>query len=193
MVQAQVEGLTRTVECTLRELHFASPRVGYAVGDFPSYEVPGAFAVVKTTDGGTSWTASLVEAETSADEVFFLDESTGFVRLLDGKVMATRDGGATWQGIVASAGERIRFADPEVGWSFLRHTSTLSYTTDGGRRWTTREIGLPAMVTAFAFPRRDRAYAVGDHGMIYRYRVVPIAEAPQGAVEAPLMSGVQMQ
>lgn len=52
---------------------------------------------------------------------------------------------------------------------------------------------MPAMVNAFAFPRRDRGYAVGDHGMIYRYRVVPVAEAPQGAIEAPLMSEVQMQ
>src|SRR4029079_7748619 len=26
------------------------------------------------------------------------------------------------------------------------------------------------------FPRRDRAYLVGDHGMVFRYSVVPVAQ-----------------
>ena len=29
-------------------------------------------------------------------------------------------------------------------------------------------------VEAFSLPTRDRGYVVGDHGMIYRYRIVPI-------------------
>jgi hypothetical protein len=38
---------------------------------------------------------------------------------------------------------------------------------------SSRELQLPVMPNAFSLPRRDRAYAVGDHGMIYRYSVVP--------------------
>ncbi len=51
----------------------------------------------------------------------------------------------------------------------------MSYTTDGGKRWTSRETKLPAVTRAFSLPRRDRAYIVGDHGMIFRYSVVPPA------------------
>ena len=38
-------------------------------------------------------------------------------------------------------------------------------------------------------PRRDRIYIVGDQGMIYRYRVVPVSYAANGILDAPLMPG----
>lgn len=183
-IQTQVQGLTRQVGCKLSALHFPTSTVGYAVGR--SYEVADAFALATTSDGGATWEATLVPSDGPASEVFFTDERTGYVRLDDGKVVGTRDGGATWQGVVASAGPRIVFADGEVGWSFLRHTSTLSYTMDGGRRWTTRDLELPAMVGTFALPARDRGYVVGEHGMIFRYRVVPVTASPlPGGFEGP--------
>lgn len=184
-VTMNVSGLTREAACHLAALHFPSRSVGYAVGR--SYDVTGYFFVAKTTDGGATWSASAVPAERGADEVFFIDEARGFARTESGALFSTADGGTSWQELPASAGERIRFADPEVGWSFLRHTSTLSYTTDGGKRWNSREIGLPATVNAFSFPRRDRGYAVGDHGMVFRYRVVPAAEPTPNALEGPVM------
>jgi hypothetical protein len=32
---------------------------------------------------------------------------------------------------------------------------------------------------------RDRGYAVGGHGMVYRYRVVPVDYAAKGMIAAP--------
>jgi hypothetical protein len=104
----------------------------------------------------------------------------------------TTDGGNTWRGIVASPGEAIQFADPSVGWGVALGWSELrfSYTTDGGKRWSGREIKLPAVTRAFSLPRRDRAYVVGDHGMIYRYSVVPASQAMvANALAAPAMPG----
>jgi hypothetical protein len=47
------------------------------------------------------------------------------------------------------------------------------------------------MPSAFSLPRRDVAFAVGEHGMIYRYRVVPEATAlPARALAAPAMPGL---
>jgi hypothetical protein len=63
----------------------------------------------------------------------------------------------------------------------------LSYTTDGGRRWTSRSFQFPTGVQAFSLPRRDRGYAVGDHGMIYRYRVVPATQTVAKSIAAPAM------
>jgi hypothetical protein len=63
----------------------------------------------------------------------------------------------------------------------------LSFTTDGGRRWSSRTIEFPAMAHAFSLPRRDVAYAVGDHGMIYRYRVVPQG-SPVAAHSVPMVA-----
>jgi hypothetical protein len=79
----------------------------------------------------------------------------------------------------------MAFADPEVGWAF--GVAKLSFTTDGGKRWNSRTFTFPADVTAFSLPRRDRGYVVGEHGMIYRYRVVPVAENVAKSIAAPLM------
>jgi hypothetical protein len=38
-----------------------------------------------------------------------------------------------------------------------------------------------------AFPRRDRAYLIGPHGMIFRYRIVSTNYTAANALDAPLM------
>lgn len=168
-----VQGLTRDVDCDLQSVHFASPSVGYAVGDNR--------ILAKTTDGGAHWMVQVGPEETGdhrAQEVLFLNEQNGFKRSWR-TLYRTADGGATWAGAVASGGfGPIRFADPEVGWTFCcgPATSVIAYTIDGGRRWTTRAAAFPAGVNGLSVPRRDRAYVVGEHGMVYRYRVVMAAE-----------------
>jgi photosystem II stability/assembly factor-like uncharacterized protein len=171
--KAQVDGLSRQVVCHLWKLQFVTPSVAYALGR----TVGGvdAAVVVKSVDGGESWSVLPMIPDESGWEggLFFLDESTGYASMKDAKsAYRTTDGGATWMGMPASSiGRRIIFADPEVGWAL--YYNRLAYTADGGKRWSSRELPLPVMPNAFSLPRRDRAYAVGEHGMIYRYSVVP--------------------
>ena len=186
--KALIGGLTRQAQCYLHKVHFATPTVAYALGQGKS-GVNAAF-VLKSTDGGESWSVvSVIENESGHEGgLFFIDEQTGYLATHYAKSsLRTTDGGVTWTGMTATGiGRRIIFADPEVGWAF--HFNQLSYTTDGGRRWASRTISFPAMPNSFSFPRRDVAYAVGDHGMIYRYRIVPDATpAPAHALAGPAM------
>jgi hypothetical protein len=73
-----------------------------------------------------------------------------------------------------------------VGWIF--DGQKLSFTTDGCKRWNSRGFRFPASVKAYSFPTRQRAYVVGDHGMVYRYRVVPIDYAVKNIIDAPMMT-----
>jgi photosystem II stability/assembly factor-like uncharacterized protein len=176
----QAEGLTKKVQCALKTLHFPTPRVGYALGG--AHGAKRTLFVAKTEDGGETWKLSIVPDVGGDNEVygkqeaFFTDEATGVVSLSDNRIYRTTDGGRSWKGVVGTPGPVIRFADPLVGWSFPSYR-TLSYTTDGGNRWSTREFAFPTKVTAFSLPRRDRAFVVGEHGMIYRYRVLPPGSA----------------
>jgi len=79
----------------------------------------------------------------------------------------------------------MKFVDTQVGWSF--HYSKLSFTTNGGTRWTSGTFAFPVSPRAFSLPTRTRAYVVGDHGMIYRYSVVPIEYSARGMIDAPMM------
>jgi photosystem II stability/assembly factor-like uncharacterized protein len=185
-----VDGLSRDVDCNLKTLHFPTATVGYAVGG--GHGAKQTLFVAKTEDGGNRWTLTVVpdvggDLEVYHDqEIFFTDENTGYAHLAEKRLYRTTDGGRTWTGLVGTPGPEIKFADPEVGWSF--DGARLSYTTDGGKRWSSRELSFPAAVHAFSLPRRNRGYVVGEHGMIFRYTVVPEAEpTPASAVEAPAM------
>ncbi|HLF11520.1 MAG TPA: YCF48-related protein [Gammaproteobacteria bacterium] len=200
-VKGQIAGLSRVLDCEIIKMSFVSATVGFAIGFHND-----AVLVLKTDDGGSSWSATnVMEGESGRDAgIFFLDENTGYLGgTYSGRSYRTNDGGLTWTGMPATALTRnIRFADPEIGWAFGSCTvgpgcanAMLSYTVDGGRRWASRSYALPAPVKAFSLPRRDVAYAVGEHGMIYRYRAVP-EETPlaANAIEAiampPLANGV---
>jgi photosystem II stability/assembly factor-like uncharacterized protein len=188
----QVEGLSRDAECVLKAMHFPSASHGYAIGgtgsDFNT------LFVAKTEDGGSTWNLSplpdvgqvWIGGAWGADHrLFFTDESTGFANLNNAKLLATNNGGQSWHGLVASPTGDIRFPDREVGWIF--DGQKLSFTTDGGKRWNSRGVHFPASVKAYSFPTRQRAYVVGDHGMVYRYRIVPSDYTAKGMLDAPMM------
>jgi photosystem II stability/assembly factor-like uncharacterized protein len=186
-LKIQVNGLTQATGCNLEALHFPSPRVGYALtSDLPNK----ASAVLKTEDGGNTWRVSSFLADVSAHDgaIHFFDENSGIVRTYS-KIFLTSDGGQSWRGVPATVpggSPAIRFADPEVGW--IVEGQVFTYTTTGGKAWNSRETPFPAGVSAFSLPRRDRGYVVGDHGMIFRYRLVPMDEPIAAKVlAAPVM------
>ncbi len=145
--------------------------------------------VGKTKDGGATWWLTLSDVSVGYPaDIFFFDENTGLMRTgndYTGQLSKTTDGGATWKVGASIKGKRLWFTDPEVGWIF--YGRELRFTTDGGQPWSSREFKFPVEPVAYSFPQRDCAYVVGDHGMVYRYHVVPIEYTSKGALDAPVM------
>jgi len=177
----EVQGLMHDTDCHLWVLDFPTATVGYAMGD--------ARITAKTEDGGATWTVLVGPEEPGDHRVYsvdFLNADFGYV--ISAGMYRTTDGGHNWQSVIAKISQgypAVKFADREVGWSCLGQT--WAYTVDGGNRWTTREVRFPTPVASFSLPARDRGYVVGDHGMIYRYRVVPVDYTSKGMMEAPMM------
>lgn len=185
-----VGGLSRNADCYIEAFHFPTPNVGYAIGPF-SGGIKGV-AVAKTENAGQSWNLWRVLPDESGHEghIFFTDEQNGIACLIGGKFFATSDGGKTWRGIAGTdcgGKPAVRFADPEVGWTVA---NKWNYTSDGGKHWSSRATTFPARVIAFSLPRRDRGYVVGDHGMVFRYRVVPVAYTAPNTIDAPVIGTV---
>jgi photosystem II stability/assembly factor-like uncharacterized protein len=143
-------------------------------------------------------------------EGFFTDLNRGVILFNNGKTYVTSDGGRNWRALLSgsvglTSGGRtppLRFADPEVGWVVgaspdNSDTFRVSYTNDGGQHWKmSQNIGFPGgrmTELNFAFPRRDRAYVIGQHGMVYRYRVVPKSYTATNALPGPLMPAFEAQ
>jgi photosystem II stability/assembly factor-like uncharacterized protein len=177
----EVQGLTKEEECKFETIYFPSATVGYATGH--------RRILWKTEDGGDTWRFLTAPEEPGNPEVYhiwFLDANIGFEN--GSGLFRTIDGGQSWQNVIATFSEGypiVKFADREVGWSCLGNT--WAYTFDGGKRWTTRSVHFPAAVTAFCLPTRDRGYVVGNHGMIYRYRVVPFEYVSKGMIDAVMV------
>ena len=198
-VHATVQGLPRTEDCRVKKLQMLSSRSGYA-----SAEWSGGIVFLRTDDGGEHWTSIVNDVSTGWPDFFFTDVNHGVMVSNNGKTYLTDDGAKTWHALLSGSvgigwGQgrmAIQFADPEVGWVIgaspdNSRTYRVSFSTDGGRHWKISQSNINFPVESdrlrFNVVRRDRAYVIGDHGMIYRYRVVPANYRAANAFDGPLM------
>lgn len=190
-VSLTVQGLSRNATCSFSAVSFPTPDIGYAI----SGEVEkAAFVVAKTTNGGAEWTAwTIPQPGAAAENLVFTDVNNGFAKMWGGKFYSTRDGGKTWTAIAGAALEggkraKVKFANSQVGWGVSPY-GTLVYTVDGGRRWTSRTLKFPAEINGFTLTSPTSGYVAGEHGMVFRYHIVPIAYKGANIIDAPAMSG----
>lgn len=133
----QLSGIT-TVN-NLWGVHFATDRVGYAVG--------AADTLLKTEDGGQSWTITTDNTGVSAiiSALYVIDSDHVWVGTQGGRLFYTNDGGITWversfrdagAGMVTS----IQFVPGSSLFGFMTHNTaapvgTIYSTIDGGNSW----------------------------------------------------------
>ncbi|HUS07368.1 MAG TPA: YCF48-related protein [Bryobacteraceae bacterium] len=185
-MKVEVNGLTRDFKCQFAKLFFLNERTGWAISAAAD---KAGFLIAKTSDGGGTWESSVVLPGEDPREgsIWFTDEIHAAL-LTGGKFFYSADGGKTWTGASGEAPGKpeIEFAGTQVGWAI--HYNKMSYTVDGGKHWVSRQINFPSAVLGFTLTRPDSGYVAGDHGMVYRYRVVPIEYTAKGMLAAPMMA-----
>lgn len=146
----------------LNAIHFATDRVGYAVG--------AADAIIKTEDGGQSWTAATGNTGTGADilTVHVIDADNVWIGTDDGELWYTEDGGVTWtqrafSGDGVGAVNAVRFAPGTALFGVMLHDNaspvgTAYITIDGGYTWEA--------VTTFTNTGLNQVF-VCDHNLAY--------------------------
>jgi len=166
-------------------LSIVNERVVYGSGTNEPFLSTG---VIKTTDGGRTWTAQdMGEHATLLVDVLFTDEDHGWV--VGGKaphdvvepdradvtpvVLFTEDGGGTWRNLVEGQdlpkgewGWKLHFVDDQVGYVSLENFTdgAVLKTVDGGMTWERREINDPqgnANVEGVGFADADHGWVGG--------------------------------
>jgi photosystem II stability/assembly factor-like uncharacterized protein len=166
----------------LADIFFIDENTGWAVG--------GAQAMY-TTDGGTTWILAQVPVlgERALQGVFFADASHGWavggvaatdgdeftdpLPAHDGFILASSDGGQSWQ--LAAEGysgelHRIWFTDGQLGWAVGGGLAGLIlHTADGGDSWEEQSVptgsqGAADYVADVVFTDAQFGYAVGNIG-----------------------------
>jgi photosystem II stability/assembly factor-like uncharacterized protein len=144
-------------------------------------------AFSKTSDGGATWTHSVIPAAKHAvDSVHFWSEKDGLAVLASGQTFWTADAGATWTGSTNPPAWRSYYGAGEgkiiVGVN--ENGRQAGYSFNGGRSFSSRPASFPAQVRAVVFPDATHGYLAGQHGMVYRYRIVPADYTVQGMIAA---------
>ena len=109
--------------------------------------------VIKTSDGGDTWSSVSVPADAPVTDLSFIDNNTGWVSLGDvnssdnsGSIWKTTDGGATWSNQPYSSKRArlgISFNDPTTGWVCGARNGPMDVakTTDGGATYSEQSNG----------------------------------------------------
>ena len=153
---------------TFRFLEFVNPLVGFAVGGY-SGSSGGTTQVVRTTDGGATWTLlpNIVaggNAVGGAAAVAFPTAQHGYVADVRGRLFRTADGGQTW----ALAGQNnfgsfygMYFTGSTSGYG-VGDGGNIRHTNDGGQTWTTHGLNTVDTYANVYFPMAQVGYVVGS-------------------------------
>ena len=121
--------------------------------------------ILKTDDGGQTWTTQDIGNPNSLFKIAVIDEQNAVAVGDNGAIVHTTDGGAHWQ-TVKSPKEvtlfDVFFLDQEDGWSVGEFSSILK-TTDGGQTWTLAYGGNTTDFTVGPF--LTIAFTDPQHGM----------------------------
>jgi len=133
----------------LNGIHFPSgTMIGYAVGSEVDSLGGQAGAVLKTTDGGTSWMAQTSHASASLNSVYFIDDNTGYAVGDGGTAIKTTDGGANWGPMTVGGTDQFNYVGFPgrgqtgfIGAHPRTQAAKVYKTTNGGAAWSSVSVG----------------------------------------------------
>jgi photosystem II stability/assembly factor-like uncharacterized protein len=145
--------------------------IGYAGGESLTYMGDGI--VIKTTDGGTSWSQLWTGTNQGIEGISFPDLNTGYVCGWSGYFAKTTNGGSTWN--TQTPGNDIYyytdvvFKDAQHGVAFAQTNSGAGVyvTSNGGSTWTTA-TGVAGIPYGACYVSGSTYYLVTNGGSIQR-------------------------
>jgi predicted CXXCH cytochrome family protein len=133
--------------------------------------------LLKTADGGHTWTAQDPQTTRDLTGVSFVNRNIGWVVGVSGTVLRTNDGGSTWIAqnaptIPAARNFRsVSFFDSNVGVAVGdtgSSTSTICYTSNGGATWRTATNTSTAGLASVQMVSATTGWAVGSAGAVLK-------------------------
>jgi len=130
----------------------------------------GKGVVIKTSNGGSSWTTDTSIVEKLFD-VSFASSTDGWISGENGYIAHTTNGGTTWTQLTTGTGEdifSIDFVDANEGWGVgtVDSQAMILHTTNAGTNWTQQNSGVVEPLHSVFFVNNTTGWAVGANGAI---------------------------
>jgi photosystem II stability/assembly factor-like uncharacterized protein len=164
---AQWTLLTTGTTDTYNDLAFTDPMTGTAVGRAAA---DGSGVVLRTTDGGSSWSAATVNQTglPSFNAIAFATGNTGWIVGNSGRVLQSSNAGASWDTIPRFTTKNlytVYFMNSVIG--FAGGADGVLYRTqNGGTSWDTLQSGTSLPIQDFFLVNASTAFYTGDGGVI---------------------------
>ena len=174
---------------TLTSIKFTDTNTGYIVGgdpDFGNYNTAGI--ILKTINGGTTWSAQSLPTTTAytLNSVFFPDANTGYAVGVYGIILKTTNAGTTWDSIYANMSINwlysVYFIDAYTGFA-VGNAGTIIKTTNGGTNWSILSTPTLADLHSVYFFDANTGFIVGDGGTVLK-------TTNGGTLWTPITSGI---
>ena len=152
---------------SLLAISFVNTMRGWVVGS--------GGTIMRTDNGGASWTAQNSGVTAELVDVFFLNPDKGWIVGESGTILHTTNGGDTWipqQSNVVGYLDSIYFKTPNEGWA-VGEMGVIVHTIDGGATWTFETSGVENDLVNVSFID-DKGYIVGDWGIVLTMEQEPI-------------------
>jgi photosystem II stability/assembly factor-like uncharacterized protein len=128
--------------------------------------------IVKTTDGGSTWTSINLPINTPPKKIQFTDSQTGYIIGGDntfGVLLKTTDGGQNWTVHNLNTLEcpyGMYFLNNNTG--FITGKNLFIKTTDGGQNWTSLKSNGFRMFQDINFGSNNTGYATCNNGVYFK-------------------------
>ncbi len=143
--------LSALPEGTWWDLFFANAQTGFASGKY---------GIMKTTDGGITWT-NVLNSDVFINDLWFNDSQTGWAAGDEGLVYKTTDGGNSWalvDTLPSGSLYNVRFLNAQTGY-IINDSYGIFRSDDGGETWTFEPVfGLPMYYNPLGYLRTLTTY-----------------------------------
>ena len=141
----------------------------WAAGSVENSRGP-AGVLLRSRDGGATWSRHLIEGVERLGASFFIDENKGWATATgSGMVYRTTDGGETWTShkVPAVVSTAVFFVDAMNGW-VAGQNGAIVRTGDGGTTWTKLDSGTMDQLMDVHFLDRDTGWVCGENGRMMK-------------------------
>lgn len=145
---------------SLYSVQFPSASIGYIAGDFGS--------MIKSTDGGESWTGQTSGVPDDLYCVFFLNANVGFACGDNGSIIKTTDAGNQWNVLTTGTPSLLTsvfFVNTSLGYA-AGMSGTILKTTNGGATWVNTGTAISENYFAIAFTSTTDGVVSGFGGIM---------------------------
>ncbi len=143
---------------------FLNDSIGYLCGS-----VSGGKLLVKTTNGGTTWTGITTPITNTAYDMHWDNEMNGWSVHSSARVLRTTDGGTTWSQLTVTGATGTLYKIKKVSTSvfYVCGINVIGKSTDGGVTFTALTSPTTSALYTAEFYDENTGYVFGSNGIAY--------------------------